>query len=1052
MAWRHLRDRRDLLALAVPARERDRQRRGAGGPHGGPRRGDPRHPPPRRIRRRRGGSRPLRHAVLDVLITVLYGIAVVAPAVLLVDRLTPARDRPPHGASWRSRCFPCAGGCSGGSTASSSAIATASSRCSASSAPSSSARASRATSWPTWRPRWPTDSARRGCASAWRGRTASSPPRRRESPATPSVSATEAVDLVHADEVLGRIEVGPRHRGEYSDDERSLLRTVAGQAAASVANVRLTARLAEQLAELTASRERLVAAQDDERRRLERDLHDGIQQDIVAQIAGLRLARNRLDRGQLASAELAELQEQARQTLTDLRELAHGIHPPVLSDNGLVAAIESGCGAVPDPAHGERGRAGPGRAVSRRGRDDRLLRRAGGAREHGEARAGEPGDGRAGPDRTADCTCRSAMTDAASGRSPRHRRTAAGSRTSATASPRSAARCASRRSSRRAPGRRWTSTCLRSARPTGAWPSDPDMEASPHGRTRMALSRSAPGRRTIRPWTAGGCASRRSARSGSPHWSTSSSCAASSTPTSTRTTASPGRCSVRCRCSCSACGCSRCRRRASPCSSRSRSTAMLVGSAYETFVHRNLEILGEPWFPLVNVLGLTADAVATSTLLVVFATFPDGVPERRWQRIAVVFLWTPGARRSAHPAHDAARRDVAVHRHQRRVDPQPVRRAVARVGGARGALPRRPVVGGGRARARRARLPRALRRRPRCGPAPASWRLAVGSAMVAFVLWTFVPGHLGHRVPGLRVDDRHPGRRRSTASSGTARSTSGRATAARASSARRTCSSRSSTRPASRRPRLLLDAPLRTVPAILLTTLLAVVPAAGAQLDAAAASTAPCSATATASSRCSASSARASSRPVDPRELLTRLAEAVRDGLDASWVRIRLVATGRRARRGAHRRRRRCRRRAAVESCDLVRGDETPRPHRARAAAPRRVRRRRAHAAAHGRRPGRGIRRQRAPDRAARRAARRADAPRASGSSPRRTTSAGASSATCTTASSRTSWRRSPGSASPATGCSAASSRPPSSSSCRTRRARRSPTCASSPAASTRRC
>ena len=161
--------------------------------------------------------------------------------------------------------------------------------------------------------------------------------------------ATEAVDLVHADEVLGSIEVGPRHRGEYSDDERSLLRTVAGQAAASVANVRLTARLAEQLAELTASRERLVAAQDGERRRLERDLHDGIQQDIVAQIAGLRLARNRLDRGQLAAAELTELQEQARQTLSDLRELAHGIHPPVLSDNGLVAAIESGAARYPIP-------------------------------------------------------------------------------------------------------------------------------------------------------------------------------------------------------------------------------------------------------------------------------------------------------------------------------------------------------------------------------------------------------------------------------------------------------------------------------------------------------------------------------------------------------------------------------------------------------------------------------------------------------------------------------------------------------------------------------
>ncbi|MGR0319773.1 ATP-binding protein [Agromyces sp. ZXT2-3] len=159
----------------------------------------------------------------------------------------------------------------------------------------------------------------------------------------------ETCDLVHGDEVLGRIEVGPRRRGEYSEDERTLLRTVAGQAAASVANVALAAQLAAQLDELTASRERLVAAQDDERRRLERDLHDGIQQDVVAQIAALRLARNRLERGELTAAELSELQDQARATLTDLRELARGIHPTVLSDNGLVAAVESGVARFPIP-------------------------------------------------------------------------------------------------------------------------------------------------------------------------------------------------------------------------------------------------------------------------------------------------------------------------------------------------------------------------------------------------------------------------------------------------------------------------------------------------------------------------------------------------------------------------------------------------------------------------------------------------------------------------------------------------------------------------------
>jgi signal transduction histidine kinase len=171
-----------------------------------------------------------------------------------------------------------------------------------------------------------------------------------EVPGPPSpVEPVETCDLIHGDERLGRIEVGPRHRGEYTEAERMLLRTVAGQAAASVANVRLTAQLAEQLHELTASRERLVAAQDDERRRLERDLHDGIQQDVVAQIAGLRLARNRLERGELTPAELTALQDQSRDTLTDLRELARGIHPPVLSDNGLVAAVESGVARFPIP-------------------------------------------------------------------------------------------------------------------------------------------------------------------------------------------------------------------------------------------------------------------------------------------------------------------------------------------------------------------------------------------------------------------------------------------------------------------------------------------------------------------------------------------------------------------------------------------------------------------------------------------------------------------------------------------------------------------------------
>jgi signal transduction histidine kinase len=148
------------------------------------------------------------------------------------------------------------------------------------------------------------------------------------------------VDLVRAGERVGRIDLGPKPGG-YAAADLELLATVAAQATTAVANVRLATQLKEGLDELSTSRVRLIAAQDAERRRIERDLHDGIQQEVVALIAGLRLARNRLSRDQLTAEELTELQDQAREMLRDLRELAHGIHPPVLSDNGLVAALES---------------------------------------------------------------------------------------------------------------------------------------------------------------------------------------------------------------------------------------------------------------------------------------------------------------------------------------------------------------------------------------------------------------------------------------------------------------------------------------------------------------------------------------------------------------------------------------------------------------------------------------------------------------------------------------------------------------------------------------
>ena len=159
----------------------------------------------------------------------------------------------------------------------------------------------------------------------------------------------ETRDLLRRGNRVGRIDVGPRRNGSYAPHELDLLTSIAGQAATAVANVALAAQLEQQLEELSASRARLVVAQDDERRRIERDLHDGIQQNVVALIAGLRLARNRLRRRELDDDELAALQEQAGETLTDLREIAHGIHPPVLGDNGLVAAVESRAARYPIP-------------------------------------------------------------------------------------------------------------------------------------------------------------------------------------------------------------------------------------------------------------------------------------------------------------------------------------------------------------------------------------------------------------------------------------------------------------------------------------------------------------------------------------------------------------------------------------------------------------------------------------------------------------------------------------------------------------------------------
>ena len=106
---------------------------------------------------------------------------------------------------------------------------------------------------------------------------------------------------------------------------------------------RLQAEIELQLDEVRASRTRIVAAGDAERKRLERDLHDGAQQRLVSLTLALRLARAKLgdDLDPAAARSLDQASDDARAALSELRHLARGIHPQILTEAGLGPAIET---------------------------------------------------------------------------------------------------------------------------------------------------------------------------------------------------------------------------------------------------------------------------------------------------------------------------------------------------------------------------------------------------------------------------------------------------------------------------------------------------------------------------------------------------------------------------------------------------------------------------------------------------------------------------------------------------------------------------------------
>ncbi|HZB79327.1 MAG TPA: histidine kinase, partial [Actinomycetota bacterium] len=152
-----------------------------------------------------------------------------------------------------------------------------------------------------------------------------------------------AFEVRHRGELLGALSVSMPANDPMDATKERLARDLASQAGLVLRNVRL-------IEELRASRQRLVAAQDDERQKLERNLHDGAQQQLVALQVQLRLLEGQIGKDAQKELELVQrMQVAARAALEDLRDLARGIYPPLLADRGLVAALNAQASRSPVP-------------------------------------------------------------------------------------------------------------------------------------------------------------------------------------------------------------------------------------------------------------------------------------------------------------------------------------------------------------------------------------------------------------------------------------------------------------------------------------------------------------------------------------------------------------------------------------------------------------------------------------------------------------------------------------------------------------------------------
>jgi signal transduction histidine kinase len=157
---------------------------------------------------------------------------------------------------------------------------------------------------------------------------------------------------------VGVLLVQERDQQPLTPIEQKLFAELATQAGMVMRNVRLRAELARRLseisrraAELRASRQRIAAAEDEERRRLERDIHDGAQQHLVALAVNVRLVRTLMARApQQAATALGELRATAAATVETLTNLARGTYPRLLVEEGLLPALRAAAASSPVPA------------------------------------------------------------------------------------------------------------------------------------------------------------------------------------------------------------------------------------------------------------------------------------------------------------------------------------------------------------------------------------------------------------------------------------------------------------------------------------------------------------------------------------------------------------------------------------------------------------------------------------------------------------------------------------------------------------------------------